>query len=201
MKNKKDSDFSFVMGTKESFKERLRMLIGERSVRAAANDWGIPFSTLNNYLTKDTDPALSNVQSIAYMEQVSLDWLVNGSSGRVSKPSHEAASSNETSTSPLQPIWLSMLDAMSNDDALALVRLVHRKGIERLLALTEDNSDVVSSIENLRIRPTLKQAIKMALAGDERMDKEILHRLEQVQNSSTAGTDVTREQADSRNVG
>jgi len=177
------------------------MLIGERSVRAAANDWGIPFSTLNNYLTKDTDPALSNVQSIAYMEQVSLDWLVNGSSGRVSKPSHEAASSNETSTSPLQPIWLSMLDAMSNDDALALVRLVHRKGIERLLALTEDNSDVVSSIENLRIRPTLKQAIKMALAGDERMDKEILHRLEQVQNSSTAGTDVTREQADSRNVG
>lgn len=177
------------------------MLIGERSVRAAANDWGIPFSTLNNYLTKDTDPALSNVQSIAYMEQVSLDWLVNGSNGRVSKPSHEAASSNETSTSPLQPIWLSMLDAMSNDDALALVRLVHRKGIERLLALTEDNSDVVSSIENLRIRPTLKQAIKMALAGDERMDKEILHRLEQVQNSSTAGTDVTREQADSRNVG
>ncbi|SQD03496.1 repressor protein [Escherichia coli] len=45
--------------TKESIPERLRELIGKRSVRAAAKDWGLSFSTLNNYLTRGTEPSLS----------------------------------------------------------------------------------------------------------------------------------------------
>lgn len=52
-----DDAFSFVDRGKESFRERLVKLIGNRSVRTAASDWGIPPSTLNNYIHKGTEPS------------------------------------------------------------------------------------------------------------------------------------------------
>lgn len=61
--------------TKESIPERLKLLIGDRSARAAARDWGLSFSTLNNYLTRGTEPSLSVALQIAAIEGVSVEWL------------------------------------------------------------------------------------------------------------------------------
>ncbi|QPN37564.1 hypothetical protein I5080_22235 [Salmonella enterica] len=43
---------------KDSFKERLHLLVGNRSLRAAAKAWDLPYSTLNNYFEKGTIPSL-----------------------------------------------------------------------------------------------------------------------------------------------
>ncbi|MGL9772952.1 MAG: hypothetical protein ACR5LG_00725 [Sodalis sp. (in: enterobacteria)] len=59
---------------------RLKQLTGNRSVRAAATEWGLSFSTLHNYLTRGTEPSFTVVQGIVYKKHVSLDWLAFGSS-------------------------------------------------------------------------------------------------------------------------
>lgn len=192
MTSLKQEDVSILRDEKESFKERLRTLIGDRSVRAAARDWGLSFSTLNNYLTKDTDPALSTVQLIAYKEQVSLDWLVNGSVKEVKQlPSMTMPDTNT------QAVWFSILNAMDEKDAASLIKLIHRKGVEGLLNAAQEPLDAEEAIDKLQIRPTLKQAIKMALAGDESTDQEILRRLGLAEHSPSTGavTEANQEQS------
>ncbi|HCL5208590.1 TPA: helix-turn-helix domain-containing protein, partial [Salmonella enterica] len=76
--HKKDEDFSFVLEGKDNFRQRLQSLIGNRSVRAAAKDWGVPVSTLNNYIHKGTEPSFKIVCLISNKEQVSLNWLAYG---------------------------------------------------------------------------------------------------------------------------
>ena len=44
----KANEIAFDEGRKESFIKRLKSLVGNRSIRAAAKDWGLSFSTLNN---------------------------------------------------------------------------------------------------------------------------------------------------------
>ncbi|MGL9772851.1 MAG: helix-turn-helix domain-containing protein [Sodalis sp. (in: enterobacteria)] len=80
MRKRKTSNFAFDMDGKENFVARLKQLIGNRSARAAANEWGLSFSTLYNYLTRGTELSFTVVQGIAYKEHVSLDWLAFGSS-------------------------------------------------------------------------------------------------------------------------
>ncbi|MGL9773784.1 MAG: helix-turn-helix domain-containing protein [Sodalis sp. (in: enterobacteria)] len=80
MRKKKTSNFAFDMDGKENFVGRLKQLMGNRSARAAASEWGLSFSTLHNYLTRGTEPSFTVVQGIAYKEHVSLDWLAFGSS-------------------------------------------------------------------------------------------------------------------------
>nr|WP_241391011.1 hypothetical protein [Serratia proteamaculans]ULG15534.1 transcriptional regulator [Serratia proteamaculans] len=192
MKGKKQEGVSFQQDEKESFKERLRTLIGSRSVRAAARDWGLSFSTLNNYLTKDTDPALSTIQCIANKEQVSLDWLANGAT-KEDKPVPSMVIP-DTNT---QAIWNSILNAMDEEDAASLIKLIHRKGVEGLLSAAQEPLNAEEAIDKLQIRPTLKQAIKMALAGDESTDQEILRRLGLAEHSPSTGavTEANQEQS------
>ena len=42
----KANEIAFDEGRKESFIKRLKSLVGNRSVRAAAKDWGLSFSTI-----------------------------------------------------------------------------------------------------------------------------------------------------------
>ncbi|MBA5838446.1 bacteriophage CI repressor, partial [Morganella morganii] len=81
---KKSKFVSIESTTKETFKDRLIKLIGKRSVRKASEDWGLPYSTLNNYLTRNTLPTLNVVMDISSIEKVSIDWLAYGGSVRPS---------------------------------------------------------------------------------------------------------------------
>lgn len=73
---------------KESISARLRQLIGVRTVRAAAREWGLSFSTLNNYLTRGTEPSLNVAIKIANVEGVSVEWLATGM--ETSRPNDES---------------------------------------------------------------------------------------------------------------
>ncbi|HCK3135042.1 TPA: helix-turn-helix domain-containing protein, partial [Salmonella enterica subsp. enterica serovar Ruiru] len=113
-----NDDFSFVGEGKENFKARLQQLIGTRSVRAAAGDWGVPVSTLNNYLHKGTEPSFKVVCLISNKEQVSLNWLAYGRDDAVMQPSSQPA---ET------------INATDNDLANELLRRAHPADKEKLV--------------------------------------------------------------------
>ncbi|AUM42005.1 helix-turn-helix domain-containing protein [Salmonella enterica] len=113
-----NDDFSFVGEGKENFKARLQQLIGTRSVRAAAGDWGVPVSTLNNYLHKGTEPSFKVVCLISNKEQVSLNWLAYGRDDAVMQPSSRPA---ET------------INATDNDLANELLRRAHPADKEKLV--------------------------------------------------------------------
>lgn len=185
--NGKNSDVVSLNTTgKETLKDRLVELIGDRSVRAAAKDWSMSVSTLNNYLKRGTEPALNVINHIAKIEHVSLDWLANGYDQEKTNSVNSATIHAQTSTSPLKDKWLMILESIDSADAEALIRVIHRKGIDGLLN-KESQSAIEDSIDSLGIRSTLKQAIKEALKGDESLDQEILRRIEEKKNTDISG--------------
>lgn len=80
MTNKKESSFSFDCNAKESIQDRLKHLFKGRSMRQASIDWGLPYSTLNNYFAKGATPGLDVVIRISAYEGVSIGWLATGRS-------------------------------------------------------------------------------------------------------------------------
>lgn len=182
IEKKKSTTVSIEGKEKETFKDRLLMLIGDRSVRQASNDWGLPYSTLNNYLTRNTMPTLNVVIDISQFEKVSIDWLAYGGKYKI----ENTETTMVPETNQLKDKWLMVLESIDNTDAEALIRAIHRKGIDGLLN-KESQPAIEDTIDSLGIRSTLKQAIKEALKGDESLDQEILRRIENRKNSLEAG--------------
>lgn len=60
------------------FKERLQLLIGQRSVNAFAKVCGVPESTLRSYLSGRSNPGIEHAQRIADACGVNRYWLVTG---------------------------------------------------------------------------------------------------------------------------
>lgn len=132
----KESEFAFVDDGKESFRERLKKLIGTRSIRGAARQWGLSFSTLNNYLNKGTEPSFSAIRRIAHVEQVSLDWLAFGAEVNLCSKNliHEEHNDHAPSSdNKLTAAWFMVLESTEPEEALKLIKLIHRKGIERVI--------------------------------------------------------------------
>ncbi|WP_145491633.1 type 1 periplasmic-binding domain-containing protein [Yersinia rohdei] len=162
MIDSKAKEFTFEAEGKEELKERLRELVGTRSVRAAARDWGLSFSTLNNYLTKSTEPAFTAMQKIAYKERVSLDWIAygtasNATTGTAHGPS-EAAKEHKAK-GKLTSAWLAVLDSLDENEAQALLRAIHKKGVDGIVQVATANS---LDIELLQL-PTEEKERLMAL--------------------------------------
>lgn len=136
----KESDVSFEAGSKESFRERLARLLKGRSVNAAAQSWGIPKSTINNYLHKGTEPALKIVVAIAEAEKVDLRWLATGlhedSSGVISRPSEQEIHD------PLRIVWNMIYDSMDRRDTEALIKLIHNTGAKGVIAASSVTNDL-----------------------------------------------------------
>ncbi|MFV8875370.1 transcriptional regulator [Serratia fonticola] len=143
MVNRKTKEFAFEVEGKEKLKERLRQLVGTRSVRAAARDWGLSFSTLNNYLTKNTEPSFSAIKNIANKEQVSLDWIAYGSAVGAAptiKHSSDESPQGQEIADKLTSAWLAILDSLDEGEAQALLRVIHKKGVDGIVEMATANS-------------------------------------------------------------
>lgn len=125
---------------KETLSERLRSLIGKRSARTAAKDWGLSFSTLNNYLNRGTEPSFSVAVRIAEIEGVSIEWLAFG--GKMSSQkggeslSCPTTNSNEFivgASDGVKAAWMMVYDSLDKEDTEALLRLIHREGVKGIL--------------------------------------------------------------------
>lgn len=174
-------EFAFVGEGKETFTDRLNELLRGRSVRAAAKDWGLSVSTLNNYLTKGTEPSFKMVQSVANKERVSLDWLAYGASSPT-KERHSSAvpdTRTENKNPDLEYAWKLVYNSLEQEDVVKLMKAIHKRGVEGLLSnqMWPNNFGPVDLNELsivLSRRPALAQAINLALSGNDDTDREIL---------------------------
>ncbi|EPA1831525.1 bacteriophage CI repressor [Escherichia coli] len=203
---KNDDAFSLVDRGKESFRERLVKLIGGRSVRTAASDWGIPPSTLNNYIHKGTEPSFKIACLISYKERVSLNWLAYGE--------ELTATANSLSNQTAQPspditneLANELLKRASTEDKELLINAICDMGIKGILKRLQQPTrqakqaantleEQENAIQSLNIRKSLKDAIRVALHGNEDTDREILRIVESHIRPQSPGdqTDVTPEQ-------
>ncbi|HGB3676681.1 TPA: helix-turn-helix domain-containing protein, partial [Salmonella enterica subsp. enterica serovar Muenchen] len=86
MTEKSSDALSFLEQGKESIQDRLKSLMKGRSLRKVSQDWEFPYSTLNNYFTKGTMPAVDVLITVAKKENVSLNWLILGLEEDIKKP-------------------------------------------------------------------------------------------------------------------
>ncbi|EEQ2015280.1 bacteriophage CI repressor [Escherichia coli] len=189
-------DFSFSQNRKESIQDRIKQLVGTRSLRKATSDWGLPYSTINNYFEKGTTPGLNVVATIAKLENVSLEWLVYGESE--CDPIIEKKVPTEDVNRPNTSIVDEILRRATPEDRERLIDMLCCIGIKGVLErlqqptrqATQADSDLdeqENAIRSLNIRESLKDAICMALAGNEETDKEILRRIESRARTGSPG--------------
>jgi transcriptional regulator with XRE-family HTH domain len=136
----KESEFSFVEDGKESIAQRLRALIGERSVRETAQDWGLSFSTLNNYLTRGTAPSLNVAIKIANVENVSVEWLATGVGRQTTSHKVDVAASEPNEF--LRTTWMAAFELMNKSEAEALLRMIISGGARGLIKLAEHEASL-----------------------------------------------------------
>lgn len=81
------------------FKDRLALVIGNRSARGFSNDCGVSEGTMRSYLRGDTYPDLPILNNIAKVGDVLIEWLATGEGpmrrGYVAKPAAESFSVQE----------------------------------------------------------------------------------------------------------
>lgn len=139
MSNEKKGSLSLPDDSKENFSDRLEQLIGQRSIRAAAKDWGLSFSTLNNYLKKGTEPSLKVAQSIAAAEGVSLEWLARGENKQLALREPEAT--YDTGKAEVNRMaWNSIHDSLLDHELQILIKTIHRRGIYTMLSIADDEN-------------------------------------------------------------
>ncbi|ENX2733365.1 helix-turn-helix domain-containing protein [Salmonella enterica] len=205
----KEKEFSFQVSGKENLPIRLRKLIGNRSARSAAAEWGLSFSTLNNYLNRGTDPSFSVMKTIATKENVSLDWLAFGimESDRVH---FEGKSSSNSSNEELEATWSMIYKTLNKEDLEALMGLLLNEGAKGVLALSsgktqhkEASRDNFTDIERTLLQlPIEEQERLIALheakkgASEEREVADLKNPISEVvrdnEDLDTTGTQVKK---------
>lgn len=183
-----NGDFSFVGEGKENFKARLQQLIGTRSVRAAAGDWGVPVSTLNNYLHKGTEPSFKVVCLISNKEHVSLNWLAYGRDEAVMQPLSRPAETTDATDNDLANELLRRAHPADKEKLVNAICDIGIKGILSKLQQPDDQrnqpereytkEELEAMIRALPVREAVKDAASMVLAMGESADREILQLVE-----------------------
>ncbi|EJJ7183236.1 XRE family transcriptional regulator [Salmonella enterica] len=149
MSGKNGENFSFLDQGKESIQDRLKSLMKGRSLRKVSQDWGYPYSTLNNYFTKGTMPAVDVLVSVAQKEQVPLNWLILGldeegqslSIPHKEQPQQPQQPQQDTSCTgggaqTLIAIW----ESLEPEEKLHVSKQLGRKGAEVLTQLLDDDN-------------------------------------------------------------
>jgi DNA-binding phage protein len=158
MMSAKERELSFQEDGKESIQDRLKQLFKGRNLRRTAQDWGLPYSTLNNYFTKGAKPGLDVVENICKVENVSLQWLITGEEIQDKKTAN-SESVDARSDESLRSAWLTAFEYMSKAEAEALLKLIIRGGARGLIKLAQlqDNQDTSLEEEFMLLPPELKE--------------------------------------------
>ncbi|HAZ4831171.1 helix-turn-helix domain-containing protein [Citrobacter freundii] len=171
MTKQKSEGFSFLGGGKESIQERLKSLFKGRSLRQASIDWGLPYSTLNNYFSKGATPGLDVVIRVAEIEGVSVGWLATGRDGVVMvDEAHRGTTTDmsldtsnqercyataatttkeNTDDSGVSVAWNMIYDALSPGERVSLINLFVKIGAKGILEKIQRINEFDSAWERL----------------------------------------------------
>ncbi|WP_370558594.1 helix-turn-helix domain-containing protein [Edwardsiella tarda] len=179
------------------FGSRLQILIGEQSYRAFADKCGMSEKVIRNYVKGVTYPSLDRLASIAKACDVSIEWLAFGTSCEDKNTVNMTLPPEDSVQipAPQSPDILQfMLNSITPEDRNQLITSLCNIGIkgvlQRLQQPQEQTGSAEMAIRALNIRASLKDAICMALAGDESTDREILRRIESRNRARAQGGDT-----------
>lgn len=154
-----------------SIQGRLKQLFKGRSLRQASLDWGLPYSTLNNYFSKGATPGLDVVIRVAQLEGVPISWLASGRNDVIDlEEVHHGKSDSKTSLgvtermaeygSSLQPAftgtpicsdaalattWETIFQSLSLNERSALISSFVKIGAKGILQALNQVNDADSS--------------------------------------------------------
>lgn len=183
---------------KETFKKRLLSIMEGMSIRHAAEKWGVPISTINNYLYRGSTPRLNVIGKIAGIEGISTDWLLAISDDTQQETQCKDNHLKATISDEVQQ-WLDIIMSLNLDERVSILHVLKREGTKILLKLlNEENIELINSIEikkkldlskqvsinettvnlheaiaKLPIRGSLKELIILALNTNGEADKEV----------------------------
>ncbi|MGK0747520.1 hypothetical protein ACSFCX_24160 [Yokenella regensburgei] len=137
MTTAKESKFAIRDNEKESIQERLKQLFRGRNLRTVAREWGLPYSTLNNYFAKGAKPGLDVVERVCNIENVSIDWLVTGKLATESTTQTAMPQSDD-----LKSAWNLAFEFMDKREAETLLRILLSGGARGLIKLAEHEASL-----------------------------------------------------------
>lgn len=147
-------------GDLESFAERLRETVGQRSARAFARDAGISDRSLREYMNAQTEPSRPALVGMARAGGVSIDWLATGGGAKLQRAVGEESARYEAVQDyafvPLYDVSASagqgaFVNAERTSDALAFKRDWLRQQIGGSV-----NDLAIISVRGDSMEPTLR---------------------------------------------
>lgn len=136
---------------KESMHDRIKSLFRGRSMRKVASDWGLAYSTLNNYFARSGTPNIEVLIMISMREGVSLEWLATGRTPESYIEEKNPSTPNETNvvSGPLMATWQTLFESLKEEEVKALLSLIMRVGVNGLLKLAEIKTSTDSAFLRL----------------------------------------------------
>ncbi|EKP2867478.1 helix-turn-helix transcriptional regulator [Escherichia coli] len=175
------------------FGERLEKAMGGLNKSEIARRSGLSEASVRKYLRGDSYPTIDSAARVADACGVSLMWLLTGE-----QPQGDDSNNYENIELKFDcdddsvALIVSLLGFVSSKDRKALAIAASEIGVKGILnrLATSVETDIETVIRNLNIRDSLKEAICVALAGNEETDKEILQRAKSCIRTGTPGDRV-----------
>lgn len=156
---------------------------------------GVSLSTLQAWENQEREPTASDIIQLANTLDIDASWLL---SGEQSKEIHSLPIPNEVA--PDYDLKFEILryifSSLKNGEKDLVIDFMLREGAKNLVQLAAMKASTISPeavesiIDVLPLRPVLKNAIKIGLAGSEATDQEILRFIER-HNASNNATQQT----------
>lgn len=179
----KEKNVSFPEQGKETIQDRLKKLMAGRSLRKVSQDWGFPYSTLNNYFAKGTMPGVDVVTRVAHVENVPVEWLVLGTDAELDadlEARHPKLENPPTSPNDdfqgLRVIW----ESLTRAERAQLTRLLGRRGADVLTLLLDEEA-----LKLLTLTGDVRQAALALEKLPESRLREILVECREIQQDPT----------------
>ncbi|NUH52693.1 helix-turn-helix transcriptional regulator [Citrobacter portucalensis] len=183
------------------FAERLEKAMGTLNKSEIARRSGLSEASVRKYLRGDSYPTIDSAARVADACGVSLTWLLTGEQeqNHGTRNDTEFVEKYDSQENAIELI-VSLLGFVSSEDRNALATAASEIGIKGILSRLQQSAtveqDTESVIRSLNTRESFKEAMCMALAGDEETDREILRGIESRNRARAPGdsASVTPEQ-------
>ncbi|EAA4186745.1 bacteriophage CI repressor [Salmonella enterica subsp. enterica] len=180
-KSEKNHRVSFSKEEKETFLSRLALLQKGRTLLQAAEDWGVPRSTLNNYIHRGSNPRTNVIKEIAKKESVSLEWLMYGV-GDAPQSSQSSQSSQHGDAAIMRVVQViqGMSEALDSKQREQLANFLIIKAAEYITLLQNDDMQKLLQLDGRK----REAALRLEKMSDEEV-REILDATSSVKENST----------------